>query len=604
MVRKGLLCLALCALQLGQPRLVHAAIPTQFIAKMHTEVLGRAPHPQEWKNALAFFQANDCNQANLTKWGSTTLFSKEFADLSYDAAATTLVLFRSILNREPATTEYTDRLTALEGGETLRTASAALFTSPEFGQLVPFICGGGSYSFGILGTGLAIAIPTSTTDGYSNLTEAQLQSLLDSSAPGETVYLRQESVVYLTRPLTIPAGVTLATNGSPGPNRHAMMARLVRASAFPSPMVEINHDDSPNPSGNLRNIWVDGQRTHASAFVPAAINVEIYGGNGAMVDANFIANSLGWTNLHSFGSLDGRPCSAHTITNNVVTAYSSVHANQQWSDGLSIGCENSLVRDNEIVDPTDVGIVVYNAYPAVQKSQVVNNIVISAGNSAFGGLAFDPLQNRSIGPPDFTGSLITNNTLWSGPNTHFIIGLAVGSRPWFAGGEIGRGASATGNTTAGIQTEFAAGIVVSGMHDATVQGNTFAEVPIPQSWTSCPVGDVFASVSAGLASGEIQSYTDETVNGCMSDTSPASQATPASSLQTPDSGTASNLAVPVDPHPTGGGGVVDAWELLALGLLMGLQRIGWHWAPQFWARRSVAVPMKAPKPVRLRRLKR
>jgi hypothetical protein len=42
-----------------------------------------------------------------------------------------------------------------------------------------------------------------------------------------------------------------------------------------------------------------------------------------------------------------------------VTAYSSIHANQQWTDGLSIGCENSLVAGNQVVDATDVGIVIF-----------------------------------------------------------------------------------------------------------------------------------------------------------------------------------------------------------------------------------------------------
>src|SRR6185312_11994862 len=72
---------------------------------------------------------------------------------------------------------------------------------------------------------------------------------------------------------------------------------------------------------------------------------------------------------------------------------------------------------------------------------VSNNTVVSAGNSAFGAMGFDPLQNRSAGAPDFTGSAISNNTLWSGPNTHFIIGLAVGSRPWYGDGSIGHGAA-------------------------------------------------------------------------------------------------------------------------------------------------------------------
>ncbi len=102
----------------------------------------------------------------------------------------------------------------------------------EFAELAPAICSGVSYSFELSGPRLAIAIPTPHEGGWGSLSEAQLQGLLDSTAPGETVYLQQESVVYLTQPLTIPGGVALATYGLPPPHRHALMARLVRAAPF------------------------------------------------------------------------------------------------------------------------------------------------------------------------------------------------------------------------------------------------------------------------------------------------------------------------------------------------------------------------------------
>ena len=213
-----------------------------------------------------------------------------------------------------------------------------------------------------------------------------------------------------------------------------------------------------------------------------------------------------------------------------------------------------------------------------------NNTVISAGNSAFGALGFDPLQNRSSGAPDFTGSAISNNTLWSSPTTHFIIGLAVGSRPWYGDGSIGYGASVTGNTTTGIQSRFGAGIVVSGMTAATVQQNVFETAAIPTSWTACPIGNVLASVSAGLASGAIQSYSDVLVSGCMSDYAPAQQ--PAAVTSTPASPVSPSSAakqVPVaaasattfQPDSasgasagSGGGGTMAELDLIALCLLV------------------------------------
>jgi hypothetical protein len=508
-----------------------AAAPTQYIAKMYTETLGRAPDPASWNRALSYFESNGCNQTTLTAWGALFFSSAEFRGLGYDNAATALLLYRAILNREPDIGGYSHFLGLLDGGTPLKAIVSAFFDSREFSILLPSICSGDSYSFGSLGGGLAIRIPTSATGGYDNLSEAQLQALLNSSAEGTTVYLRRQSVIYLTEPLVIPAGVTLATYGLPTPHQHAQMARLVRASEFGRPLVQINLDENPRPSGALKNIWVDGQRSKSSTYVYGAINIEVYGGNGAAVENNFIDNSLGWSNVHSYGSVDGKPCASNIVTNNLITAYPSLHFGGNYTDGLSIGCENALVQGNQIVDATDVGIVVFTAAPAIQKSTVAGNTVLSAGNSAFGALAFDPLYSPTYpANSNFTGSSITGNSVWSGPNTHFIIGLAVGSRPWFGShaiingvrttGNVGYGASATNNTTAGVQTRFGEAITVSGMDGATVRNNTFSATLIPQVWTYCPIGIVLASVPWGLASGSLQAFSDAEVNGCMSDLSP------------------------------------------------------------------------------------
>jgi hypothetical protein len=559
----GLLCVSLAQAAV-------AAVPAQFIAKIYTEALGRAPDPQGWMAAVAYFQTNGCSQLTLGSWAGGVFASQEFAGLQYDDGAATLVLYRAILNREPDSAGFGTWDRALGQGETLGSVVSALFGTAEFAQLVPAICAGGSYSFETQGTYPPIAIPTPQSGGYGNLTESALQNLLDSSGQPATVYLQPESVVYLTAPLVIPGGVTLATFGLPAPNRHALMARLVRAAPFEGAMVQLALADS-GAAGALKSVWVDGQRTPASGFVAAAIDVEIFGGAGVTVDSNFISNSLGWSSIHSYGSLDGRPCAGNAITHNLITAYPSVHADQQWTDGISVGCENSLVENNEIVDATDAGIVVFTAYPATQRSSVTGNTVLNAGNSAFGGLGFDPLQGRSAGAPDFSGAAIAGNTLWSGPDTHFVIGLAVGTRAWYPDGSIGYGAQATDNTTAGIQTFFGEGIAVSGMSSATVQGNVFDAVLIPQAWTRCPVGEVLASVSAGLASGSIQTYTDLEVSGCMSDNSDPPTIAGTAVV-------ASRAAASVAPAGGGGGGF--AWlEISVLGLLAAVKLLSGRPAP-------------------------
>lgn len=104
------------------------------------------------------------------------------------------------------------------------------------------------------------------------------------------------------------------------------------------------------------------------------------------------------------------------------------------------------------MDASDVAIVVYrNTLDSAQHSVVTGNTILSAGNSMYGGLGFDPLTQGKTPPPDaveysFSGASIDHNTLWSEPDTHYDIGITDGSRTRFAGTYVtnsGDGASIT-----------------------------------------------------------------------------------------------------------------------------------------------------------------
>src|SRR5205085_785450 len=272
----------------------------------------------------------------------------------------------------------------------------------------------------------------------------------------------------------------------------------------------------------LKAVWVDGGRGRLK-FAQAQmndINVLLQGGAGTQVSDCLLSDTAGWTSLQVFGSAEGRPCSNVSIVHNLVTAYSSQHYSSDpanftpWADGLSCACENTLIQENEVVDATDVGIIIYRAAPAIQKSQVRNNRVFSAGNSAYAAYAADPLTvaSASAPSPDFTGSMVQNNTLWTGPNSHFDIALAVGTRAFFGNPDVnpdpsatGLGASFTGNVTGSLSAQVGSGIGVCGMKNVTVQSNVLTVKRIPYA---CPSYDVWACVSSGYASGNIQPYTD------------------------------------------------------------------------------------------------
>ncbi|HEY0557006.1 MAG TPA: DUF4214 domain-containing protein [Thermoanaerobaculia bacterium] len=497
-----------------------AVVPTQWIAKMYTEALGRIPDQTGWEDSVNNFNSAGCTAATLKSHGRPFWLSTEYTNLGYDNAARLLSLYRGVLNREPDPTGFTSNLNALNAGTAWSTIVDQLFDSGEFATLATTICsasGTGSYSFN---SRAAMALPV-TSPGFTG-TQSALQSALNSAGSGGTVTLAQKALVTLTSTLNIPAGVTLTTYGAPPHAKYALMGRLVRAGTFATPMVTVQ------PDGKLLNVWVDGARTNVG-YGDNEINVETEGGTGTAVSNCLISNSAGWSSFHALGTAEwSHICGGETVTNNLVTAYSSLHFKQtgaadisQWTDGLSIACENADVENNQIVDATDVGIVLFRAYPAVQKSLIKNNTILSAGNPSYGAITLDPLSDTA--GADYTGSSVQDNVLWTGPRTHFDIALSVGARPWFgAGATKGTGASVTGNNTGTLSAIADSAVAVSGMLSAYVQNNAItADL---QNTCGCPndpahptitTVSVGASVSSGWASGTIQPYTDVLYAQCV-----------------------------------------------------------------------------------------
>ncbi len=69
-----------------------AVIPTQFLAKLYTEALGRAPDQTGWNAYLSYFQTNGCGAAQLAHVGEQFCASTEFASDYSDNAAKLLTL--------------------------------------------------------------------------------------------------------------------------------------------------------------------------------------------------------------------------------------------------------------------------------------------------------------------------------------------------------------------------------------------------------------------------------------------------------------------------------------------------------------------------------
>lgn len=506
-------------------------IPAQWIAKIYSEGLGRAPDQGAWTNMTAFFQSNGCSATTLAEKGEQIYLSSEFSGENYDSAAALLALYRGALNREPDSSGYNFYLNQLNSGTSWTanwpTVVDDLFTSSEFTGDAGTFCTQGPYYFG---NGTAITIPLGQSCSgqfcFTGGTQQQLQAMLDSAPPGTTVTLAQQVVVSITDPilvgsrwvgLNIPSGVTLTTAGQPGPNRYAQMGRLVRAPGF------VNNSSDPGgfpvvelkSGAKLENVWVDGQRATNSTLAGATVNVETDGGSGTTVSDDRLSDSIGFTNLHALGTTEGPACSSTTITGNLSTQYATVHTTTNaWSDGLSVACENATVTGNTVIDATDVGIVLFRACPADQTSTVSGNTVLNAGNSAWGGIVADPLDQKNHAcSPSFSGSSVTGNTLWTGPSAGYGIALSLGTAGWFTDYNLGSGASFTNNTFTGNATEA---LTVSGMQNVTATGNTltwtYGQYTKPAS--PCPKGEIVVDPKRGT--GNVQSpITPGTVLGCV-----------------------------------------------------------------------------------------
>jgi hypothetical protein len=517
--------------------------PAQYLSKIYTEALGRGPDQVVWRNLIDYYGTLGCNNASLRGLGELILQTQEFNDLGYDNAAKLLVAHRAILNREPEATQYNAWLTALNQQTTTFPAIVASFySSAEFQTLTKQICNTKqtSYSFG---SNPAIDIPINGAGFVGD--ENALQAALNAAPPGTTISLAPRLVIRLSKSLVIPPGVVVTTTGGPLPNRYAEMTRLVRVGDWVGPMVDLQF------GAKLYSVWIDGQRGNLpNRYQPTSINVRMLSGTQTTIAHSRVGNSRGATTIELFGNITGQRCQQNWVYGNLIEAYSSNHLNNEWTDGVSNACENANIANNTVIDATDVPIISFAVIPREnqipQSSQVYNNTIIQAGNSAYAAIAMDAALNSS-GPGDppnvasrsFEGGAFRDNLMWTSDRTHFDIAIAVGTKPWFGDNSYnGIGGAFTGNATGQLRMSIGTGIIVSGMLQTTVLDNRLQLRPVkiedpklPSTNTffgkiaqifnrnprkPCATTNVGAAVSAGFASGNIQQpYSDRIFSSCI-----------------------------------------------------------------------------------------
>ncbi|HET8845562.1 MAG TPA: hypothetical protein VFN35_29110 [Ktedonobacteraceae bacterium] len=247
----------------------------------------------------------------------------------------------------------------------------------------------------------------------------------------------------------------------------------------------------------------------------------------AAASNNKLSDPQGGTDFYSAGEGDGYACSQETITSNLVTAYSANHGYTDNADGLTMRCENLDIERNNIVDVTDIGIVLFATNGTPQASTITNNVIVSAGNSINGPVAADPVTggNTPGSVLNYSQTTFSTNFFWTGPYTSFDFGIVAGAREWFASSvnTNGTGAHFVNNTTGTLSARMRAGIAIAGMLNVSITNDashplSFSLITLPagQPAANCPGANVIAEVAAGNASGTFPTpYTDANFDQCI-----------------------------------------------------------------------------------------
>ncbi len=515
--------------------------PAQYVTKLYTEALGRAPDQAAWRHLIDYYNAAGCNLTALTQHGQVILTSPEFEGLGYDRDERILASFRTILNREITPPEQAAWRNWLEQGNRFPAMVDVLYGSGEFQALSQQICNSQQSNYGFGNVPASALLPTGT--GFTG-SLAELQAALDRAIPGSTLYLAPHTLITATQTLRVPSGVTLATTHLPRPNQYLKMARIARSGNWKGATIDLL------PGARLVSIWVDGQRgLLPNRYDRPSINVRMLSGENTSVINSRISESLGATGIELFGTATGVICQRNWVMGNLITTYTSSHSSGEWSDGISVACENAIVAGNTVIDATDVGIILFNPNPIAsdiaQTSQVFDNTIIQAGNSAYGGIAIDAFAHPTMAgdPPgipgfSFAGSMFRDNTIWTSQRVHLDIAIAAGTRAWFGNRSYnGTGGKFWRNTTSELSITAGSGIVVSGLLNTAVIDNTLAlrlvNLPAqaaskqpffdrvfgwfrrPQANT-CKQHNIVAAMSQGYASGNIQTpAVDQSYDDCI-----------------------------------------------------------------------------------------
>ncbi len=441
----------------------------QFVAKLFTEGLSRAPKGEEYLAYTSVIEQNGCTIQTLTDLAVQFFTDDKFTDCNLNQTETVFAITRAILNRDPKTEEI-EAYSKIDSIDLVK----KLCSSKEFSDLLPDIIAG-PYFWG--------KNNSSRYTGNKVITADELQILLNQNT---VVSLERGTLVLVDKTITVPDNVTLETAGSP--THYTQMARFIRTGDGNYDMIHVKS------KATLKNIFADGNFAYEAERI-AGTNIVCIGNGGSVIGCR--CSDSGCT--YSLNILCGTEF--NYVGYNLITCYASDH-NRTWQDGLRCMGTDCILEYNEVIDATDAAIAVFrfvaeidkapgpNTYIRAQNTIVRYNTVLQAGNSSYASLDFESnninwndtkLEGSALNipenPANFTGFVIYENSIFTSYKAHTHLLITMSTQPWTRTGETDRvfGGSVYNNyTPEGCHVNCAAGIVADGNTDAAVRGNSFA----------------------------------------------------------------------------------------------------------------------------------
>jgi hypothetical protein len=303
---------------------------------------------------------------------------------------------------------------------------------------------------------------------------SDLQAVLDR---GDDLVLQQKAVYMIAEPLRYrKPGQRIFTGNAQYPSQFATLrignrnqTRLVTAGGIPGAVLEHVICDGRRYEFGIPSLEETGGKTQ-----PSLVLFGERGGHDQIIRESVFLNARSWSavKVHE-GARNVR------VENNFIFgAGADCRGNGRegtecrivWGDGISFAARDSIVRNNLIIDSTDVGFVLFGAPGTLAE----NNVVAAISRESLGGANLvDPISFYRLGEneTDYRGVRVRNNLVDAfGSRIH--IGFPMGAATWGPRhkGQTLVGAEVTRNIMAGGAGGY--GFAVHGVREWRVVDNT------------------------------------------------------------------------------------------------------------------------------------